>query len=68
MLAEVQGRLSQRLQEKEKLEAELRRPKYKQMVRQERQLREELNRIQGEIEALKAQEQQIKAEAARLQH
>ncbi|MBI2875768.1 MAG: DUF4124 domain-containing protein, partial [Candidatus Tectomicrobia bacterium] len=56
MLVEVQGKLSQRLQEKEKLEAELRRPKYKEMVRQERQLKGELDRIKGEIEALKAQE------------
>lgn len=63
----VQEKLREKLQEKDKLEAELKRPKYKEMVRSERQLTKELEKVKGEVEALKAEEERIKSEAARVQ-
>lgn len=63
----VQEKLQGKLQEKDKLEGELKRPKYKEMVRSERQLMKELERVKGEVEALESEEERIKNEMARLQ-
>lgn len=63
LLNVVRNDLQEKRQAKEKLETELMRPKYKQMVRSERLLRTDLEKLNHEIKELEAREKEIQADS-----